>query len=111
MFYICRITCNVPVLGTVRLYDVLHPNAAVPRPSLDPDVAALPEARPPGVLDQPVVHSVFVGAVTNHSYGVVGIGYGGVTSGKYSGAVRAEGRGRLSNSNLPCLEKIYYDYM
>ena len=55
MFYICRITCNVTVLGTVRLYDVLHPNAAVPRPSLDPDVAALPEACPPGVLDQPVV--------------------------------------------------------
>ena len=79
--------------------------------SLDSDVAVLSPGRAPGVLDQPVVHSVFVGAVTNHSYGVVGIGYGGVTSGKYSGAVRAEGRGRLSNSNLPCLEKIYYDYM
>ena len=54
MFYICRIMCNVPVLGTVRLYDVLHPNAAVPRPSLDPDVAIFAPARAPGVTDQPV---------------------------------------------------------
>ena len=70
MFYICRITCNVPVLGTVRLYDVLHPNAAVPRPSLDPDVAALPEARPPGVLDQQVVLAALA-AVAHHAHLVV----------------------------------------
>ena len=86
MFYICRITCNVPVLGTVRLYDVLHPNAAVPRPSLDPDVAALPEACPPGVLDQPVVLAALA-AVAHHAHLVVespdavGVAHGLTTTG------------------------------
>ena len=74
------------VLGTVRLYDVLHPNAAVPRPSLDPDVAALPEACPPGVLDQPVVHPV-LSAVTNHRHGVVWLGRAGTTGENSSLAV------------------------
>ena len=41
--------------------------------SLVSDVALLSPFRAPGVLDQPVVHSV-VGAVTNHGYNVVGCG-------------------------------------
>ena len=47
-------------LRAVGLDDMLHPNAAVPGASLDLDVAVLPEASPPAVLDQPVVHSPLV---------------------------------------------------
>ena len=47
-------------LRAVGLDDMLHPNAAVPGASLDLDVAVLPEASPPAVLHQPVVHSPLV---------------------------------------------------
>ena len=44
---------------------MLHSNPTVSSPSLDLDVPVLPEASPPGVLHQPVVHTPLA-AVAHH---------------------------------------------
>ena len=49
---------------------MLHANPTVSSPSLDLDVPILPEASPPGVLHQPVVHTPLV-AVAHHGHLVV----------------------------------------
>ena len=49
---------------------MLHANPTVSGPSLDLDVPVLPEASPPGVLHQPVVHTPLV-AVAHHGHLVV----------------------------------------
>ena len=59
--------------GSARLTDWLRdvrPHPAVSEASVEPHVALLPPARPPGVLDEPEVPAVTVSPIAHHGYRV-----------------------------------------